>query len=189
MFLRASKQKRCRHFRHLVACESKKSQTMFLISPIKKLLFRHISGIVLIMALITIVSLSLSSIKLGNNFNCDIFLLMTVSSLFISNEKSTILQLQYWLIIDWLATNNSFWCRIELKMWISCALFEQNRFFFDNVTHVVFWKKGELFYENPLRRSVLQSQFQNPRKLDEQNWFFHDSRKNNFKFTTEQEMD
>ena len=141
MFLRASKQKRCRHFQHLVACESKKSLTIFPTSPIKKLLFRHISGVFLIMALITTVSLSLSSIKLGNNFNCDIYLLMTVSSLFISNKKSTILQLQYWLIIDWLPTNNRFWCRMELKMWISCALFEQNRFFLDNVTHAVLWKK------------------------------------------------
>ena len=32
---------------------------------------------------------------------------------------------------------------------ISCALFEQKRFSFDNLTHVVFWTKIELFYKNP----------------------------------------
>ena len=37
--------------------------------------------------LITIVSLSLSSNKLGNNFNCDSNLLMAMSSLLISNKK------------------------------------------------------------------------------------------------------
>ena len=60
---------------------------------------------------------------------------------------------------------------------------------FDNLTRVVFWTKGELFYKNLLKRSVLKSQFQNTRNLDEQNWFFHNSRKNNFKFTTEQKID
>ena len=74
-------------------------------------------------------------------------------------------------------------------MWISCALFEQKRFSFDNQTHVVFWTKVELFCKNRLKRSVLKSQFQNPRNLDEENWFFHHSRKNNFEFTTEQKMD
>ena len=74
-------------------------------------------------------------------------------------------------------------------MWISGVLFEQKRFSFDNLTNVIFWTKGELFHKNPLMRSVLKSQFQNPRNLDEENWFFHDSRKNSFKFTTEQKMD
>ena len=71
-------------------------------------------------------------------------------------------------------------------MWISSALFEQIRFSFDNLRHVVFRTKGELFYKNPLKRSVLKSQFQNPRNLGE---IFHDSRENNFKFTTEQKID
>ena len=87
MFLCASKQKRCRYFCHLVACESKKNLTIFPTSAIKKLLFPHISGNFLIMVLVTIVSLSLSSIKLGNNFNCDTNLLMTMSSSLISNKK------------------------------------------------------------------------------------------------------
>ena len=39
------------------------------------------------MVLITIVSLSSSSNKLDNNFNCDTNLLMTMPSLLISNEK------------------------------------------------------------------------------------------------------
>ena len=36
-----------------------------------------------------------------------------------------------------------------------------------------FLTKGELFYKNPLKRSVLKSQFQNPRNLDEKGRFFH----------------
>ena len=130
-----------------------------------------------LMVLITIVSLSSSSNKLGNNFNCDTNLLMRMPLLLISNKKV--------LSCKWLATNNNCWCRKELKIWISVALFEQKKFFFDNLAHVVFWTKGELFYKNPLKTSVLKSQFQNPRNLDEENWFFHDSRKNNFEFTTE----
>ena len=39
------------------------------------------------MVLITIVSLSLGSNKLGNNFDCDTNLLMPVSSLLISKKK------------------------------------------------------------------------------------------------------
>ena len=35
----------------------------------------------------------------------------------------------------------------------------------------------------PLKRSMLN---QNPQNLEEEKQFFHDSRKNNFKFTTEQ---
>ena len=46
-----------------------------------------------------------------------------------------------------------FWCLKELKMWISDALFEQKRFSFDNLTHVVFWTKSELFYKNQLEVS------------------------------------
>ena len=58
-------------------------------------------------------------------------------------------------------------------MWISGALFEQKQFSFDdNLTGVVFWTRGEIFYKNPLMRSVHKSQFQNPRNLDEENWFF-----------------
>ena len=43
--------------------------------------------------------------------------------------------------------------------------------FFDNLAHVIFWTKGELFYKNPLKRSALKSQFQNPRNVDEKNQF------------------
>ena len=56
-------------------------------------------------------------------------------------------------------------------MWISGALFEQKRFFFDdNLTRVGVWTRGDTFYKNLLMRSVLKSQFQNPRNLDEKNW-------------------
>ena len=146
-----------------MACESKKNLTIFPTSLIKKLLFRHISGNFLIMLLITIVSLSLSSNKLGDT-------------------NLTVIRIYWWQFFrcryqikkktcNWLATYNNFWCRKELKMWISGALFEQKRFSFDNLTHVVFWTKDELFYKNPLKRSVLKSQFQNPRNLNEQNQF------------------
>ena len=47
-----------------------------------------------------------------------------------------------------------------------------------------FLTKGELVYKNPLKRSVLKSQFQNPRNLDEKG-----SHKNNFQFTTKKEID
>ena len=64
-------------------------------------------------------------------------------------------------------------------MWISGALFEQMRFSFNNLTHIVFWTV-ELF-KNPWKRSVLKSQFQNPQNLDEKNLFFHHSRKKQLK--------
>ena len=51
------------------------------------------------MVLITIVSLSLSSVKLGNNFNCDSNLLMTMSSSLISNKKKNYLTIVWLLII------------------------------------------------------------------------------------------
>ena len=117
-----------------VTCESKSNLT---ISLIRKLLFRDIFCSFLIMVLITIVSLSLSSNKLGNIFNCDINLLMPISSRLFSNKRV--------LSCNFLATNNNFWCCQKLKMWISGALFEQKRCSFDNLTHVVLWTKGELF--------------------------------------------
>ena len=90
--------------------------------------------IFLIMLLIKIVSLSLCLNKRGSNFDCsDANLLMPMSSLLISNKKA--------LSCNWLGTNNNFWCCQEFKMWISGALFEQIRFSFDNLTHVIFWTK------------------------------------------------
>ena len=52
-------------------------------------------------------------------------------------------------------------------MWILGTLFEQNRFSFDNLTHVVFWTKGKLVHKSPLKRLVCKSQFQNPWNLDD----------------------
>ena len=145
-----------------VACESKNNLKIFPFSLIKKLLFRYISCNFLIMVFIIIVSLSLSSNKLGNNLNCDTNLLMPTCSL-----------------------NNNFRCLQEFKIWLSGALFEQRRFSFDNLAYFVFWTKGELFYKNPLKRSVLKLKFQNPRNMDKKNQLFHDPRRNNSKFTTE----
>ena len=70
-----------------VACESKRNLTIFPISLIKKILFRDVSCNFLIMLLIAIVSLPLSSNKLGYNFNSDTNLLMLISSLLILNKK------------------------------------------------------------------------------------------------------
>ena len=53
------------------------------------------------------------------------------------------------LSCNWLANNNNFSCRQELKIWVSCAIFEQKRISFDNLIHVAFWTKRELFYKNP----------------------------------------
>ena len=58
-------------------------------------------------------------------------------------------------------------------MYVSDALFGQKRFSFSNLTHVPFLTKSEFVYKNVLKRSVLKSQFQNPRNLDEKDWFFH----------------
>ena len=80
----------------------------------------------LIIVLITIVLSCLSLNKLANNFNCDANLLVPMPSLLISNKKV--------LSYHWFATDDNFWCRQELKMWISNALFEQKRFSFDNLT-------------------------------------------------------
>ena len=126
-------------------------------------------------------SFSLSLNKLDNNFDCDTNLLMAMSSLLILNKK----------ILSWnrLGTDNNFWCRQELKMWISGALFELIRFSFDNLTHAAFWTKLENFYKNPLKPPVLKSQFQSSRNLVERNLVFYHSRKNNSKFTTEQKID
>ena len=128
---------------------------MFPTSLINKLLFLNKSF--LIMLLITIDSFSLSSNKLGNNFDCGSNLLLPMSSLLISSKKV--------LSYNCLAANNNFWCRQELKMWIAGALFEQMRFSFDNLTNVTFCAKAEHFYKNPLKRSDLKSQIQSPQNL------------------------
>ena len=62
-------------------------------------------------------------------------------------------------------------------MYVSDTLFGQKTFSFGNLTHVVFFKQNvSSFIKNPLKRSVLKSQFQNPRNLDEKTDFFpHDS--------------
>ena len=127
MFLRASKHFYASSLSAFVACESKSDITIFPTSLMNKLLFRYISCSFLIMVLITTVSLSLSSNKLGNNFNYDTSLLMPMLLLLIFFKISTILQLI-----------GCFLCRQESKMRISDAFFEQKRFSFNNLTHVVF---------------------------------------------------
>ena len=114
------------------------------------------------MVLVTTVPLSLSSNKLDNNFNYHKFTDANVVLFFFFKKKV--------LSSNWLATNNNLRCRQEL---ISGALFEQKRFSFDNLTHVVFLTTSELVCKNPLKTSVLKSQFQNPRNLDKKNWIIH----------------
>ena len=57
-------------------------------------------------------------------------------------------------------------------MYVSDTLFGENIFSLGNLTRC-FSTKGELVYKNSLQRSVLQSQYQNPRNLDEKDGFFH----------------
>ena len=102
-------------FNAFVVCESKRNLLIFLNSLIQKPLFRDICCNLLIMVLIRIVSLSLSSNKL-ELFNCDINLLMPLTSMLLSNKRV--------LSYNLLACNNTFWCRQELKMWFSGSLFE-----------------------------------------------------------------
>ena len=54
-----------------------------------------------------------------------------------------------------------------------CIIWTKEIFFRQSDT-CPFLTKGELVYKNPLKRSVLKSQFQNPRNLDEEtDFFFH----------------
>ena len=62
-----------------------------------------------------------------------------------------------------------------------CIIWTKDIFFRQSDT-CPFFKKSELVYTNPLKKSVLKSQFQNPRNLD-------DSHKNYFQFTAEQKID
>ena len=54
-------------------------------------------------------------------------------------------------------------------MWISCALFEQKRCPFDNLTHVVLWTKGKLFYKNPFKEVSLQITISESTKSGQEN--------------------
>ena len=49
------------------------------------------------------------------------------------------------------------------------------RFSFRNLTRVVFLTNGKIVYKNPLKRSVIKSQFQNPQNLYEKKCFFFSS--------------
>ena len=66
-------------------------------------------------------------------------------------------------------------------MSISGALFERKRFSFGNLTHVVFWTKGELFYKKEVSAptEISESTKSGQEKISQ-------FRKNNFEFTTEQ---
>ena len=104
----------------------------------------------------------------GNNFNCDINLLVPMSSLLILNRTV--------LSCNWLATKNNFWCRQGAKKCkFQMHYLDKKTLSFSNLTRF-FLTKCELVYKNPVKRSVLKSQFQNPRNLDEKtDFFWHNS--------------
>ena len=53
-----------------------------------------------------------------------------------------------------------------------CIIWTKEIFFRQSDT-CPFLTKGELVYKNPLKKSVLRSQFQNPRNLGEKDLFLH----------------
>ena len=132
MFLPASKQKRCPHFEHLWLVKVKVTLQSFLLHLLRSVYFKKcLCNFLKWWCSLSIVSLSFSSTKV-DNVSCN--LMMSMSSLLISNKK--------FLSCKWLTTSNNFWCRQELKIGISGALFEEKGFSFDNLTHAVFWTKG-----------------------------------------------
>ena len=97
--------------------------------------------------------------ELGSNFNCDFNLLMPMSSLLISNKK------KYCLAIDWRLLMSSGDKSVSF-IWTKEIFFRQS-------DRCRFLTKDELVYKNPLKRSVLILQFQNPRNLEGKDRFFH----------------
>ena len=123
MFLCALKRKRFPHFCNL-----------WLV--IVKATLRDISCYFWIMVLISIVSsVSLNSNELDNNFNLHKNCLMPMSSLFISKKDYLAIG---WLLIITFDVVRSRKCEFPVYY------LKKIRFSFDNLTHVVFWTKGEL---------------------------------------------
>ena len=167
MFLRASKHFYAPSLLTFVACESKSNRTVFPTSLMNKLLFCDISCKFLIMVLITTVPLSLSSNKLVNNFNCDTNLLMPISLLLIFFKKKYYLAIG-WLLIITFDVIRSEKCEFQVR-------YLNKRDFLLTIWHISYFEqKVNSFIK------IFKSQFQNPRNLDEKNWFFHNSCKNNF---------
>ena len=87
---------------------------------------------------------------------------MPMSSLLISNKRKV-------RSFNWLVTNNNFWCSQEKKCKFQMHYLDK-RDFLSAIWHMSFFKKGELVNKNTLKRSVLKSQFLNPkiwtRKID-----------------------
>ena len=76
---------------------------------------------------------------------------------------------------------NNFNCDFNLLIPMSSLLISNKKkvlpcywlIFFQQSDTCPFFTKGDLVYKNPLKRSVLKSQSQNPRNLDEKDLFFH----------------
>ena len=54
------------------------------------------------------------------------------------------------------------------------------------MTHAVFWNERWTLFLKSVKEVSTQITVLESSKLDEENWFFHDARKNDFKFMTEQ---
>ena len=89
---------------------------------------------------------------------------MSMSSLLISNKKV--------LSCNWSATNNNLMSSGDKNVSFRYIIWTKEFLFWQSGT-CFFLTKGELVYQNPLKRSVLKSKFQNPPNLDENDWFFH----------------
>ena len=105
------------------------------------------------------------TMNLAITFNYGLNFLMPMSSLLISNKKV--------LSCNWLAINNNLMSSGDKNVSFRCIIWTKEFFFWQSGTCFFFFlTKGELVYQNPLTRSVLKSQFQNPSNLDKNDWFF-----------------
>ena len=115
----------------------------------------------------------------GNNFNCDINLLVPMSSLLILNRTV--------LSCNWLATKNNFWCRQGVKKCkFQIHYLDKKTLSFSNLKHVFFYKMWACLQKSGKEVSpqITVSKYTKSRR---KNWFFwHNSYQNNFQFTTKQ---
>ena len=133
------------------------------------------------MVLVLIVSLSFSSNKVGNNFSCDTNLLMPMSSLLFSNKIL--------LSCNWLATNNNFWCRQELKMWIfRCIIWRKEIFFWQSDT-CRYLNKRWTHFKKSIKGLGPQIFISKSTKSGWEKLIFSRFTQNNFKFLKEQKTD
>ena len=88
-----------------------------------------------------------------------------MTSMSISNKKI--------LSCNWSATNNNLMSSGNKDVSFRCIIWTKEIFFWQSGILFFFLTKGELVYQHPFKRPISKSQFQNPRNLDEKDWFFH----------------